>query len=179
VAGVQKVLAGVVSAVVLGVASAAFAQPTPGAETLRPGRVIEVGAGWVGFGDEGVIHHGLVASGYRHYFWRRVSIGPELQYTIGPDSDRDLIVTGNVMIDVLGPTVDRPRRTTPFVVLGAGLFRHSSRFGPETFSSTEGAFTAGVGVRTWIGERTFVAADARVGWEPHLRVAAIVGFALK
>ena len=97
----------------------------------------------------------------------------------GPGSDRDTILTGNVMLDVLAPTADRPRRTTPFVVLGGGLFRNSQSFGSERYSSTEGAFTAGVGLRTWISERTFVAADARVGWEMHLRLAALIGVALK
>ena len=83
------------------------------------------------------------------------------------------------MVDILAPTADRPRRTTPFVVLGGGLFRHSQRFVTETVSSTEGAFTVGVGMRGWVSDRVFVAADARLGWEPHLRVAALVGVALK
>jgi hypothetical protein len=97
---------------------------------------------------------------------------------IGPDSDRDLILTGNLVVDVLAPTADRPRRTTPYVVVGGGLFRHSDRFQSGTFTSTEGAFTAGVGVRGWTSDRVFLALDARLGWEPHLRVAGTVGIAL-
>jgi hypothetical protein len=166
----------VVTSGLLAVGSETVAQPTAEAARVRPAPVLEGTAGWAGFGDEGIIHHTVVGVGYRHYVSRRISLGPEVQFMSGPGSDRDLIVTGNVMFDVLGPRVDRPRRTTPFIVAGGGLFRHSDRFGPETFSSTEGAFTGGVGVRTWVGERAFVAADARVGWEMHLRLAAVVGF---
>ena len=102
-----------------------------------------------------------------------------MQYFVGPNSDRDLIVTGNLMVDLLAPTADRPKRTTPFVVVGGGLYRHSDRFNGRAFSSTEGAYTAGVGVRTWATDRLFVAGDARLGWEAHLRLAVTVGLALR
>jgi hypothetical protein len=144
----------------------------------RPAPVVEGSVGWAGFGDEGIVHHALLGAGARYYVSRRISIGPELQYMIGPDSDRDLILTGNLVVDVLAPTADRPRRTTPYVVVGGGLFRHSDRFQSGTFTSTEGAFTAGVGVRGWTSDRVFLALDARLGWEPHLRVAGTVGIAL-
>jgi hypothetical protein len=144
----------------------------------RPAPVVEGSLGWAGFGDEGIIHHTLLGAGARYYLSRRFSIGPELQYMIGPDSDRDLVLTGNVVFDVLAPTADRPRRTTPYLVAGGGLFRHSDRFGNDRFSSTEGAFTAGVGVRGWVSDRVFLALDARLGWEPHLRLAGTVGLAL-
>ena len=148
------------------------------AAAAKPAPVVEGSLGWAGFGDEGIVHHTLLGAGARYYLWRRVSIGPELQYMVGPGSDRDLIVTGNVVVDVLAPTIDRPRRTTPYVVAGGGLFRHSDRFGNETFASTEGAFTAGVGIRGWASDRVFLALDARLGWEPHLRLAGSVGVAL-
>jgi hypothetical protein len=150
----------------------------PAPPSRRPAPVAEVSGGWAGFGDEGIVHHTLLGAGARYYLWRRVSIGPELQYMVGPGSDRDLIVTGNVVVDVLAPTIDRPRRTTPYVVAGGGLFRHSDRFGNETFASIEGAFTAGVGIRGWASDRVFLALDARLGWEPHLRLAGSVGVAL-
>ncbi len=144
-----------------------------------PGMVLEGAAGWAGFGDEGIIHHTLIGAAWRGYVTRRISLGPELQFMAGPGSDRDLILTGNVMVDLLARTADRPRPTTPYVVLGGGLFRHSNRFPAGTFTSTEGAFTVGVGLRAWVNERVYVATDARLGWEPHLRVAALVGVALK
>ncbi len=145
----------------------------------RPAPVVEGTAGWAGFLDEEVVRHGLVATAARVHVSRRVSLGPEVQYFVGPNSDRDLIVTGNLMVDLLAPTADQPKRTTPFVVVGGGLFRHSDRFNGRSFSSTEGAYTAGVGVRTWATERLFVAGDARLGWEAHVRLAVTVGLALR
>ena len=144
----------------------------------RAAPVVEGSLGWAGFGDEGIVHHTLVGAGARFYVSRRFSLGPELQYMIGPDSDRDLVFTGNVVFDVLGPTAKRPRRTTPYVIAGGGLFRHSSRFLTGTFASTEGAFTAGIGLRSWFGDRVFAGVDARLGWEPHFRLAGTVGVAI-
>jgi hypothetical protein len=158
---------------------AATDQSAPAETQGTPWMMLEGAAGWAGFGDEGIIHHTLIGAAWRGYVTRRISLGPELQFMSGPGSDRDLILTGNVMVDLLAPTADRPRRTTPYVVLGGGLFRHTQRFPAGTVTSTEGAFTAGVGLRTWVNERVYVGADARLGWEPHLRVAALVGVALK
>ena len=169
----QVVVAGVWIGLLAG--TAAEAQDAP---TSRPAPIVEGSLGWAGFGDEGIIHHTLLGAGARYYLSRRFSIGPELQYMVGPDSDRDLVLTGNVVFDVLGPTPARPRRTTPYLVAGGGLFRHSQRFFDDSVSSTEGAFTAGVGLRGWVGERVFVAADARIGWEPHLRLAGTIGVEL-
>ena len=63
----------------------------------------------------------------------------------------------------------------PFVVAGAGLFRTRDTFLHDDFTSTEGAFTAGGGVRAFAGQRVMVGVDARVGWELHLRVNGFVG----
>ncbi len=98
---------------------------------------------------------------------------------VGPASDRDFILTGNIMMDIVAPTAERPRPATPFVVLGGGLFRNSQRFQSGRFSSTEGAFTAGAGVRVWASRRVLAAADARIGWDTHVRIAASVGVALR
>lgn len=149
------------------------------AQAPRPSPTLEATAGWAGFLDEDVIRHGVAGAAARVYLTPRISLGPEVQYFVGPNSDRDLIVTGNLMVDVLAPTAARPKRTTPYVVAGGGLFRHSDRFLGKTFSSTEGAYTAGVGVRTWATDRVFVAGDARIGWEAHLRLAVTVGVALR
>lgn len=145
----------------------------------RPSPVIEGAVGWAGFVDEDVIHHTLGGLGARFHVTRRLSLGPEVAYMIGPGSDRDLLVTGNVMLDLLAPAGARPRLVTPFLVAGVGLFRHSDSVGNGTFASSEGAFTMGAGARTWLTPRTFLAVDARMGWEPHVRLAAIVGVSLK
>ena len=158
------------------VAVPAAAQST--AAATRPAPVVEGALGWAGFGDEGIIHHGLVGGAARFYVSPRFSLGPEVVYMVGPGQDRDLFVTGNLMFDVLAPMAATPRRVTPFLVAGGGLFRHSDRFLTGTFASTEGAFTVGLGVRGWTTRRTFVAVDARMGWELHIRLSAIVGVAL-
>jgi hypothetical protein len=143
-----------------------------------PAPVVEVSGGWAGFLDDALIDHAVFGGSARVYVSPRLSLGPELVYMIGPGQDRDLFVTGNLTFDVLRPTADRPRRVTPFVVVGGGWLRHSDRFGTETFSSGEGAFTAGAGVRGWVNDRVFVAGEARVGWKPHLRLSGTVGVAL-
>lgn len=173
---VRRVLVGVLLGVgCLGLARDGAAQ---GSGTPRPAPVVEGSLGWAGFGDEGIVHHTLVGGGARFYVSRRFSLGPELQLMMGPGSDSDLVITGNVVFDVLGPTANRPRRTTPYLVVGGGLFRHSSRFLTGTFASNEGAFTAGIGLRTWLGDRVFAGVDARLGWEPHFRLAGTVGVAI-
>jgi len=144
---------------------------------VPPRTVVEGAIGWAGFGDERLVHHTLLGASARYYLTRRLSIGPELQYMAGPGSDRDTILTANLVVDLLAPTASRPRRTTPYLVLGGGVFRHSQNDFGRAFSSTEGAFTAGLGVRGWVSTRVFVGADARIGWEPHVRLAGVVGVA--
>jgi len=87
------------------------------------------------------------------------------------------MITGNVTVD-LGPS-STASRVTPFVVVGAGLFRTSEAFPDnQTFSHNEGAFTAGGGVRALVGDRLILGAEARAGWETHVRVSGLVGVRL-
>jgi len=140
--------------------------PVPSAEFL---------AGYAGFVDNATIDHGVFGGAARVYLTPRIAIGPELVYLRGPGSDRDLILTGNVTFDLLPPTGGRPARVSPFVVAGAGLFRHSEQFSGVNFSSSEGAFTVGGGVRAWFNDRVYGFAEARLGWELHGRVNGGVG----
>lgn len=152
--------------------------PTPVPST-RPAPVAEVAAGWSGFADESIVRHALGGIAARYYLTPRLSLGPELQYMIGPGDDRDLVGTVNLVVDFLKPTLDRPRRTTPYLLVGGGFFRHTDRFFTENYSTTEWAYTIGLGARTWVSERVFVGGDARLGWEPHFRIAGTVGIALR
>ena len=89
------------------------------------------------------------------------------------------MLTGNVTFDLIRPaTRGRPRAVTPFVVAGGGLFQTRSSFAIEDFTSSEGAFTAGGGVRGHIGDRVIVGGEARIGWELHIRANAFVGVRL-
>ena len=71
---------------------------------------------------------------------------------------------GNLTFDVLPPRNGKPRPITPF--------------GPFAFTSYEGAFTAGGGVRGWLTDRVYALADVRFGWELHARVNAGIGIGL-
>jgi hypothetical protein len=144
----------------------------------RPSPTAEFSAGALLFADDGIVTEGLVGGAGRVYVTPRVSVGPEISYING-DNHSHLILTGNVTFDLVHPVSGRPRQVTPFVTVGAGLFQTSELFGGnETFTSTEGAFTAGGGVRTLIGRRVFVGAEARIGWELHVRLNALVGVQL-
>jgi hypothetical protein len=127
--------------------------------------------GHAGFLDETTINHSVWGAAARWYVLPRVGIGPELVYLKGPGDDRDLVITGNVTFDFVAG-----RRITPFVVVGAGMFRHTDTFSGQTFTSTEGSFTAGGGVRVPIGERLYIAPELRLGWEPHYRVTVALGW---
>ena len=138
---------------------------------------LELSGGHAAFVDEGAIHHAVLGGAARWQLTPRVGIGPELVYMVGPGDDRDLFVTGNVTWDF----VTRPRRSRtviPYVVAGAGLFRHSDRVGTGTFASSEGAFTAGGGARVWVTPRVNVGAEARLGWELHTRLTGHLGIQL-
>ena len=151
----------------------------PVAAQDRPAPVVEFSTGWAGFVDDATIHHSVFGGGARFYVTPRVSIGPELTYMIGPNDDRDLIVTGNVIFDVLKPAGGRPRRVTPYVLGGGGLFQHRDRFRTGTFTSNEGAFTVGGGVRAFVTDRVYVAPEVRFGWELHFRAGVTVGVTLR
>jgi hypothetical protein len=81
-----------------------------------------------------------------------------------------------VIVDLVTPINGDPPLVTPFVVVGVGLFQARESFlDTENFTSSEGAFTAGGGVRRLVGERMMLGVEARVGWELHVRVNAVVG----
>ncbi len=143
----------------------------------RPSPALDLAAGWVGFADDGVVSEVAVGGGLRWYLSPRISMGPEVTFISG-ESHSHQIVTGNLTIDFLAPRNGAPR-TTPFIVAGGGLFRTSERFaGRPPFASTEGAFTIGGGIRAPLGGRVAIGADARLGWELHLRVTGLVSVRL-
>jgi hypothetical protein len=139
-----------------------------------PGFAIEGGGGYTGFADDGVVGHSLVALAGRIYVLPRVSIGPEFQYMAGERDHRDMMLTGNVYVDLSERAQGRP--VVPYLVVGGGLFQTRDEFVNETFTSSEGGFTAGGGVRIFLGRNFYVAPEFRGGWEPHFRVSLNVGY---
>jgi hypothetical protein len=149
----------------------------PAAAQQRPGPVGEFAAGALLFPDDGVVTEGLIGGAARFYLLPRVSVGPEITYVQG-ENHSHLMLTGNVTFDLLRPINGMPRQVTPFIVLGGGLFQTRESFRTGPFTSSDGAFTAGGGVRALLGNSVFVGAEARIGWELHLRVNGIVGVRL-
>ena len=137
------------------------------------GPAAEFAVGWVGFADDGIVSEGLVGGRARWYVLPRLSVGPEIVYLNG-ENHTHLTVTGNLTWDLL--TVNsRPSRITPFVIVGAGVFQTRETFFTGTFTSSEGAVTAGGGVRAAVGDRITVGVETRIGWELHVRVNGSLG----
>jgi hypothetical protein len=141
----------------------------------RPGLAVDVSAGWVGFADDGIVNESLLGGSARWYLFPRTSIGPEIVYLSG-DHHSHVVITGNITWDMFAPVNGRPARVTPFFVAGGGVFQTREVFFTGTFTSNEGTFTAGGGVRAHVGNRATFGVDARVGWELHLRISGLVGF---
>ena len=131
---------------------------------------LDASAGWTGFADDGIVSEGAIGAGARWYLTPRVSIGPEFTFISG-ESHSHRVLTGNLTFDFWTQRAGRSR-TTPFIVIGGGVFNTSESFPFRggRFSSSEGAFTAGCGVRVPINDRISAGAEARIGWEPHVRV---------
>lgn len=141
--------------------------------------VVDGTAGWIGFPDDGyLVSETLGGVAARCYVGSRFAVGPELLFIQG-DGHSHLMLTGNVSVDLRGPGSGQAPRVTPFLVVGAGLYQTREQLlagGPYT--SREGAFTAGGGVRVPVGRRGVVGVEARMGWEAHLRVNAVIGWRL-
>jgi Outer membrane protein beta-barrel domain len=165
------------SAVMIALPVLLFALSASAEEHPRP--AVELAAGALLFADDGVVKEGFVGGTARFYVLPRISIGPEIAYIQG-ERHHHVMLTGNLTFDFLDPlSGGRPRSLTPYAVVGAGVFQTKQQFpNNDTFTSSEGAFTAGGGVRARVGNAVTVGAEARVGWELHLRVNGTIGIQL-
>jgi hypothetical protein len=157
-------------------ALALIAPPLAAAQQTIPAPRVssDIVAGYAGFLDESLVGHRIVSATLRYQVTRRLSIGPEVVYMIGPGRDRDLFVTGNAILDFLQrPAGSRGGSVNPYLVAGAGMMHHQSQF--ADFSATEGAWTAGAGARIWMTERVYALGEYRIGWEPHVRITGGIG----
>jgi hypothetical protein len=141
----------------------------------RPAPAAEFAVGWVGFADDGIVSETLAGGTARWYLTPRIGVGPEVVYIHG-DNHSHLVVTGNLTWDLVSPANGRLRQITPYLVAGGGLFRTRESFFSGPFTSNEGAFTVGGGVRTLVSETMTAGVDVRVGWETHVRVNGFIGF---
>ena len=141
----------------------------------RPAPTVEFVVGSFIFVDDGFPSERFGGAAGHVYLSPRISVGPEIAFVRG-QNHRHFMATGNLTCDLVDPS--RGRRVTPFVVVGGGLFQTHENFPSGDFTSTEGAFTAGGGVRTLLGDRVTLGIEARVGWEAHIRVNGMVGVRL-
>ena len=143
----------------------------------RPAPALDLSASWIGFADDGIVGEGAVGGALRWHLTPRISVGPEVTFIAG-DHHSHQVLTGNLIIDIRAPAPDGTSRLTPFVVIGGGMFRTSESFSGRSFSSTEGAFTVGGGIRAPVSDRVELGVDVRMGWEPHIRIAGVLGIRL-
>jgi hypothetical protein len=150
----------------------------PAAAQERPPASVEFLAGHSGFADDATIEHSVVGVAGRVYVTPRISVGPEITYMKGPNTDRDWFFLGNLVWDIRHPRAGRPPPVSPFLIAGGGFSTHSMRFASGTFTSSEGAFAAGGGTRVHITDRVYAMGDFRFGWELHYRITGGIGVSM-
>jgi hypothetical protein len=110
---------------------------------------IEGTGGYVGFADDGIVGHSLIGAAARWYVLPRISIGPEIQFMAGRGDHSDLMVTGNVTVDLIERRAGH--RAIPFQVVGGGLFqtRNPSEATPSP-RAREGSRLAAASASSWV-----------------------------
>jgi hypothetical protein len=151
----------------IGIAIAGVLSAAPLAEA-RQQLALDLAGAWVGFADDGVVNEALVGGAVRWHLSPRISTGPEAVFLQG-DNHSHFVLTGNLTFDLA------PRRIVqPFIVVGGGMFQTRETFFGIAVTSSEAAFTVGGGVRGHVTDRVSVGLDARIGWEPHIRIGGVV-----
>lgn len=134
---------------------------------------VEGHAGWAGFLDEDTLDHSVLGGAARWRLTPRLAVGPEVTWTRGPGTDRDVFVMGALTADLVAPR--EGRAMTPYLVVAGGVMTHSSGYGNGTWSRT-GAATGGAGARIDVTRHFYLAPEFRVGWEPHARITVAGGW---
>jgi hypothetical protein len=135
-------------------------------------QALEASAGYAAFVDDSPIEHVSVGGSWRVRLSERLTLGPEVVYMRGPGSDRDVFLTGRVVLDA-----NPGARAVLYLVADGGMMLHGDDFLDSWV--TEGAGSVGGGVRFDINDRFYIAPEVRIGWEPHVRATATVGWRLK
>jgi hypothetical protein len=148
--------------------------PAAAAAQEAPRSAVDVSAGYAGFVDESLVDHVTVGGAWRWQATPRVSLGPELVVMRGPGGDRDVFLTGKLVVDLASPRF----AVQPYLVADAGVFFHREAFLSGSFWSREGAVSGGAGIRVPLTDRLFVGGELRVGWEAHVRATGVLGWRL-
>ena len=149
--------------VLIGSATSTFAQETPSR------LAVDFSGGYAAFVDESAINHFTLGGGVRWQLTPKVSVGPDVVFMRGPGDDRDIFLTGKVIVDFM------PNRlVSPFVVADGGAMFHGDRFVTGSFWAKDGAVSGGGGVRINVSPRVSIAPEFRIGWESHFRIGTMV-----
>ena len=123
--------------------------------------------GWTGFADEGIEDHLLTGGSVRLPLTRRFAIEPELLYLKGSGRHYDVVLIPNLVWQWGRGTV------RPYVTGGIGFMYSRGNFG---FSGNSSFVSGGFGAKVYLNDRWFLAPEARIGWEPHIRFSVGTGY---
>jgi hypothetical protein len=147
------------------------------AQETGPPIAVEGTIGWSGFVDDATVQHAVYGGALRVGVTPRISVGPEVMYMVGPRTDRDVVALGTLWFDLLTPRRDLD--VQPYLVAGGGFMHHSEGYFGRRVGGSDGTFSLGGGVRVRVNDRVYAGVDARIGWEPNLRIAGHVGVRLR
>jgi hypothetical protein len=155
----------------------ALAQDAPGEGSRLPaaGGRFEVSGvmGFVNFPDESSQYHVLVEGTARIRIARGLGFAPEFTYMYYSRQDRDLVFLPNVTYEFR-----RGKRVVPYFIGGVGILNHRETWDHFDWSATGRFISGGFGTKIFLRSRIFAAAEARIGWEPHIRVTGSLGYVL-
>ena len=152
---------------------------------------VEAVAGRFAFNyDEGAEAYGIFGGAARFRLMPRLSVGPEVNYAIGPNyslgvlvpgapsggRDRALMITAHATFDFRSQESRGHPRISAYVVFGGGLLRQSGTSWFGSYTDTQPCYDGGIGLRAFVTDRFYVAPEWRLGM-PHLqgRVVAVIG----
>jgi len=153
---------------VLAIASPALAQ------TRRPSPLVEAHSGYAGFVDESWIKRAAIGAAARVFVTPRVAVGPEFLYLHGSGGEHDWTLTGNASFDLRRTP---SARVMPYLIAGGGLLSQTTNVGTGKYTARDHTFSGGAGARIALGPRFYIAPEFRMGFEPEIRIAGVIGFA--
>ena len=169
--GARRVM-GLVIGLLAGAVDISHAQVVDEARHERRVEVKAV-AGYGGFIDEEMIHHGVFGGAVRVPLTQRLGLEGELLYMRGPNDDHSWMLMPSVTFDLR-----RGGAVVPYVVGGVGLLRTTEQVGTGPYTSNSWTGSGGAGVRVALGPSAFVAFEGRLGSEPLTRATVAVGWRL-
>ena len=143
------------------------------AGTVQAEGEAELILGTSAFLDEDIpFDHFVIGTSYGFELTEKLRIEPQFLAIIGPENDRDYVITGNIAYDLL-----EKQNFELYVVAGAGLLHHRNQFGPGPgFSANEAIVNGGIGVKIHVSERIFIAPEFRIGFEPLYLATVSIGY---